>query len=91
MVRQVADETDGVREQQLAARVRGHFATQRRRFRVSIPMAAGRAMAELRRLATIESTEASGESLTFGFSVDFRQVPRLKAWAGATGLSLGRG
>jgi len=76
---------------ELAARVRGHFATQRRRFRVSIPMAAGRAMAELRRLATIESTEASGESLTFGFSVDFRQVPRLKAWAGATGLSLGRG
>ena len=76
---------------ELAARVRDHFATQRRRFRVSIPMAAGRAMAELRRLATIESTEASGESLTFGFSVDFRQVPRLKAWAGATGLSLGRG
>ena len=75
---------------ELAARVRGHFAAQRRRFRVSIPVAAGRAMAELRRLATIESTETSDESLTFGLSVDHRQVPRLKAWAGAAGLSLAR-
>ena len=75
---------------ELAARVRTHFAAQRRRFRVSIPMAAGRVMAELRRLATIELTEATDEHLTFGFSVDHRQVPRLKAWASAARLSLER-
>lgn len=76
---------------ELAARVCAHFASQRRRFRVSIPMAAGRVMAELRRLATIELTEASDDCLTFGFSVDHRQVPRLKAWASASSLSLERG
>ena len=75
---------------ELATRVCGHFAAQRRRFRVSIPVAAGRVMAELRRLATIERTEASDDCLTFGFSIDHRQVPRLKAWASAAQLSLER-
>jgi GTP-binding protein HflX len=75
---------------ELAARVKAHFAAQRRRFRVSIPLAAGRVMAELRRLATIERTEASDDCLTFGFSIDHRQVPRLKAWASAAQLSLER-
>jgi len=76
---------------ELASRVRAHFAAQRRRFRVSIPMAAGRLMAELRRLATIEHTETSDDCLTFGFSIDYRQVPRLKAWAHAERLSIERG
>jgi GTPase len=75
----------------LAARVCAHFAGSRRRFRVSIPMAAGRLMAELRRLATVEVTEATDDCLTFGVSVDHRQVPRLKAWASALRLPLERG
>jgi GTP-binding protein HflX len=75
---------------ELAARVKSHFAAQRRRFRLSIPMAAGRAMAELRQLAAIELTETAGDRLRFAISVDHRQVPRLKSWASAAGLALER-
>jgi GTP-binding protein HflX len=74
----------------LAARVRAQVLAGRRRFRLSIPVAHGRAMSVLRGLARVLGSEVDGEQVVFDLSVDGRQVGRLRAWAASEGLTLVR-
>jgi len=75
----------------LAQRVAAHFAGSSRRFRVTVPMQRGRAMAQLRELAQVLSSDATDEGVTFLLRVDPRQTKRLRAWADAEGLPLTTG
>jgi GTP-binding protein HflX len=75
----------------LQERVRAHVQAGRRRFRLSVPVARGRAMAMLRDLARVLGSEMDGEQVVFELSVDGRQVGRLRAWAASEGLILIRG
>jgi GTP-binding protein HflX len=75
----------------LAERVRARVLAGRRRFRLSVPVTRGRAMAMLRELARVLGSELAGEDVVFDLSVDGRQVGRLRAWAAAEGLTLIRG
>jgi GTP-binding protein HflX len=74
----------------LAARVRAQVLAGRRRFRLSIPVAHGRAMSVLRGLARVLGSEVDGEQVVFDLAVDGRQVGRLRAWAASEGLTLVR-
>ncbi len=73
---------------ELARRVRRHFEGSARRWRVSVPMGQGRLMAQVRELATVVDSESSDTAVTFRLSVSPRQAGRLRAWAGANGLTL---
>jgi len=73
---------------QLAARVSSHFAGGQRRFRISVPMSLGRAMARLNEMARVVESEATAEAMRFLVSVDSRQLTRLRAWAEGEGLVL---
>ncbi|MHC5210215.1 MAG: GTPase HflX [Planctomycetota bacterium] len=76
---------------ELGERVRARVLAGRRRFRLAVPVAQGRAMAMLRELARVLGSEVDGEQVVFDLSVEGRQVGRLRAWAAAEGLTLVRG
>jgi GTPase len=73
---------------ELARRVRQHFEGSARRWRVTVPMAQGRLMAQLRELANVVDSESTENEITFRISVSPRQAGRLRAWAEAHGLLL---
>lgn len=75
---------------QLALAVAAHFEASSRRYRLSIPLVRGRAMAALRELADVIETDISDEAVRYLVSVAPRQVGRLRAWARAEGLELER-
>ena len=74
----------------LTARVAAFFAGQQRRFRVRVPIAAGRALAMVRGLARVEQDDADEQGVDLVLRVEQRQLGRLRAWAEAEGLRLVR-
>ena len=66
------------------------FAGQQRRFRVRVPIAAGRALAMVRGLARVEQDDADEQGVDLVLRVEQRQLGRLRAWAEAEGLRLVR-
>ena len=74
----------------LTARVAAFFAGQQRRFRVRVPIAAGRALAMVRGLARVEQDDADEQGVDLVLRVEQRQLGRLRAWAEAEGLQLVR-
>ena len=73
---------------ELARRVRERLQGGARRFRVAVPMAEGRLMAQLRELASVVDSESSEREVLFRVAVHPRQAGRLRAWAEANRLSL---
>jgi len=78
----------GVGFAELAKRVSAHFAGAQRRYRVSVPMSLGRAMARLREIARVVESDATAEAMRFVVSVDGRELGRLRSWAENEGLLL---
>ena len=66
---------------QLAARVRERLDGGARRFRLTVPMADGRLMAQLRDLAQVLESHATDDAVDFKLAAHPRQVSRLRAWA----------
>jgi GTP-binding protein HflX len=73
---------------ELARRVREKLQGSARRWRVAVPMAQGRLMAQLRELATVVGSDASEREVLFRITVNPRHAGRLRAWADAHGLTL---
>ncbi len=79
----------------LAERVARAFRGVQRRYRVSVPLASGRALAQVRALADVIQDDVvedggSGGRIDMVLQVEQRHVGRLKAWAEDEGLDLQR-
>jgi GTPase len=72
----------------LAARVRERLDGGARRFRLVVPMADGRLMAQLRDLAQVLESRSTDDAVDFRVATHPRQVSRLRAWAESNGLQL---
>jgi GTP-binding protein HflX len=73
---------------ELAARVRERLDGGARRWRLTVPMADGRLMAQLRELAHVLDSEADEAAVTYRLAVHPRQNARLRAWVESHGLQL---
>jgi len=73
---------------ELARRVRRFFEGSARRWRLRVPMAQGRLIAQVRELATVLESESSESEVSFLLSVHPRQSGRLRAWVDGHGLLL---